>query len=66
MMFVDLGLGRNEADSHNVGLASVGFGADLRLGSIIVASFAFSRPLINATVTRAGDRHVDARLTIAY
>jgi hemolysin activation/secretion protein len=65
-LFVDVGYGRNEASRLDTRIASVGFGADLRLGAAAIASLDVSRALTNAKVTRAGDVHLDARLTIAY
>ena len=64
--FADYGFGRSESARRNVNVASVGLGADLRLGSAAVASVDLSDPLIDAKVTRAGDLHFDARLTLAY
>jgi hemolysin activation/secretion protein len=65
-VFADYGWGRSEAERRNVNAASVGLGADLRLGWLAVASVDVSRPLIDGRFTRAEDLHLDARLTFAY
>jgi hemolysin activation/secretion protein len=65
-VFVDYGFGRSEADRRNVNAASVGLGADLRIGALAVASVDVSRALVDGKVTRTHDLHLDARLTIAY
>jgi hemolysin activation/secretion protein len=65
-VFADYGFGRNEAARFSVNVASVGLGADVRVRTNAVASADVSWPLIDARYTRAGDAHLDARLTLAY
>lgn len=65
-VFVDYGFGRSEAARRNINAASVGLGADLRIGALAVASVDVSRALVDGKVTRTDDLHLDARLTIAY
>ena len=65
-VYADYGFGRDEAFRHNVSVASVGAGADLHIGAYAVGSVDISCPLIDASITRAGDIHIDARVTFTY
>jgi hemolysin activation/secretion protein len=65
-IFADYGFGRDEAFRFNASVASVGAGADLHIGRYAVAGVDISCPLIDAPTTRAGDIHIDGRLTLTY
>ena len=65
-MYADYGFGRDEAFRHNVSVASVGAGADLHIGAYAVGSVDISCPLIDASITRAGDIHIDALLASQF
>ena len=48
------------------GLVSFGHAAFVGLGAYAVGSVDISCPLIDASITRAGDIHIDARVTFTY
>lgn len=66
MSYVDYGLGRSEALRQDINFASVGVGADARLGPHLSGNVSVSYPLLDAHVTRQGDWRLDARISFAY
>jgi hemolysin activation/secretion protein len=66
MMFVDYGFGRSDSVRRTASEASVGLGADLHVGALVLVSGDVCSPLINGQSTRSGRLHLDARVSFFY
>ena len=66
MVFADVGYGHDDGIRDEARMASIGVGANLQLGALVVASVDYAHPMTDAKVTRTGEDHVDVRLTFAY
>jgi hemolysin activation/secretion protein len=66
MVFADLGYGHDNVFRDEVRMASIGVGASLQLGAMIAASLDYAHPMTDAKITRVGQDHIDARVTVAY
>jgi hypothetical protein len=66
LVFADLGAGHDDAFRDEARMASIGVGANLQLGRWVAASLDYAHPMTNTQVTRVGEDHIDARVTVAY
>jgi hemolysin activation/secretion protein len=66
MMFVDYGFGRSDSARRIANEASVGLGADLHVGTLVLVSGDVCSPLINGQSTRSGRLHLDVRVSMSY